>query len=111
MLVGEFPNLEDLKSCAVTNDSDKDDFDMIDDEKLESVSKKRWELLSEKARNLILAMLSVEPKDRPTISEVLENDWLQEPFSEGTPFMVYSEMEARKEYIVSYYQKSKTSAS
>lgn len=52
-------------------------------------------------------MISFDPEERPTINEVLESEWLSEPFADTAPFMVYSEMEARKDYILRSVQKQK----
>lgn len=107
MLVGEFPNTKKSVSCAATNDTNSystDDFEDIEHANL--VSKKRWQLLSPCVKDLILKMICLEPAHRPDISEVLEHKWLWAPFDHDAANIVYSEMEARKEYIISSYQKS-----
>jgi len=107
LLVGEFPNPQNTVSCAATNDSDRGVSDDMEVDHLDSVSQKRWELLTKTAKDLILQMISLDPDQRPTITQVLEHPWLQKPFAEMIPNMVYQEMEARKDYIISSYQKSK----
>jgi serine/threonine protein kinase len=110
MLVGEFPSLNNSINCAATNDSVKDGSDDMDVDHSDSISQKRWELISKDAKDLILQMISLDPKHRPTISEVMEHKWVQKSFDSYLPKLVYLEMEARKDFIISSYQKSKTSS-
>lgn len=110
MLVGEFPSSNNSSSCAATNDSERGSPDDMDVDNEDSVSQKRWELISMSAKDLIVKMIDVDPKNRPTISEVLEHKWMQKSFDDYLPQIVFQEMEARKEYIISSYQKSKSSS-
>lgn len=110
MLVGEFPNPRKSVNWAITNDTEKSSVDDPEIEHADYISESRWSLLSKEVRDLILRMISVDPSSRPNISEVLEHSWLSRPFEPGTQYLVYSEMDARKEYIISTYQK-KTSSS
>lgn len=110
MLIGEFPNFNNCPSAASTNFSERDNSDDMDVDYKDSISQKRWELISEGAKDLILQMTSLDPKQRPTIIQVLEHPWLQKLFDEYLPQLVFQEMEARKDFIISSYQKSKTSS-
>lgn len=105
MLVGEFPNPDIHSSMAATTDSDSQGIDESEEWTMEELVKKRWDLLSDSVKTLILKMISKDPEERPNIKEVLETEWLQEPFSELTPYHIYSEMGSRKEFIISTWQK------
>lgn len=106
MLVGEFPNPRKPVNWSSTNDTVKDASEDMDIDHSDWVSEQRWNILGKSVRDLILKMISLEPTSRPSINEVLEHPWLMERFSPEAPNMVYSEMEARKEYIISSYQKN-----
>lgn len=107
MLVGEFPNRDNTISCAATNDSVREGSDDMEVDHHDSISQKRWDLVSKTAKDLILQMISLDPKHRPSILEVLEHPWVKKSFDQFLPRLVYQEMEARKDYIISSYQKSK----
>jgi serine/threonine protein kinase len=81
----------------------------MDVDPIDYVLKKRWDLISTSAKDLIIQMINLNPKKRPTINEVLEHPWLSKCFEKHLPQLVYQEMEARKDYIISSYQKSKSS--
>lgn len=89
------------------NKSFSDDSDI---EHADLISESRWSLLSDSVRDLILKMISLEPSHRPCIAEVLEHPWLEKSFGPEISYTVYSEMDARKEYIISTYQKSNSAA-
>ena len=77
-------------------------------DQVDSISIKRWELISKDAKDLILSMISLDPRERPTITEVLQHSWTSKQFDDCLPNIVYQEMEARKDYIISSYQKTKS---
>lgn len=111
MLVGEFPKFNDALSCAATNDIYKSIDEETEDEQVDSISLKRWELISKDAKDLILAMISLDPLSRPTISEVVQHSWTSKPFDDNLQNIAYQEMEARKDYIICSYQKTKSMTS
>ena len=61
MLVGEFPNLNDLASISSTADTEMQEPDDNEDSTTEMVMKKRWEFLSDRVKSLILKMISINP--------------------------------------------------
>lgn len=105
MLVGEFPKFDSEFSCAATNDSERGISDDMEVDTVESVSQKRWELVSKSAKDLILQMIALDPTSRPTITEVLQHKWMEKPIDYHLPQIVYQEMEARKDFIISSYKK------
>ena len=73
MMVGEFPNPEDQASMTLTADSESQTIDESDDCSMEGVVKKRWDLISDNAKALILKMISKDPTERPNINWNLFN--------------------------------------
>lgn len=110
LLVGDFPDTNVLNSNSFnTNDSTLEGGDG-DNCLSDQLSTKKWNKLSDNARNLILQMLLLEPYYRPSIEEVLYHPWLQEPFSEETQSVLYSEMLDRKEFLDEYFRKKQKSS-
>lgn len=79
---------------------------MYDEENLtlqgEKNSTKKWNSLSESVKNLIVAMLSNQPDERPSIEDVLNHKWLSKEFDDELLTDYYDEMVHRKEFIQKY---------
>lgn len=109
LLVGDFPDRNVLNCNSFnTNDSTLEEVgeqSLPDDE----FSTKKWNNLSESARQLIFQMLSLDPWYRPSIEDVLNHSWLAEPFSEDTQCSLYSEMKHRKDFLNEYFRKRQKS--
>lgn len=108
MLVGEFPNPQSQGNLSSTGAyTQKEEIDDMEVDKPQNIAQERWELLSKSVKDLVKKMLDPNPWERPKISEVLDNEWLSYGFTEENAFMVFQEMDARKEYIIKTFQKTK----
>lgn len=97
LIFGEFP-IKESEENSTTFDSDT----MGCQTGLKcSFGAKQWNCLSEACQELLSSMLSMEPEERPTIDEVLENDWFSSAFNPEMGLVVFEEMEERKLYILS----------
>ena len=56
---------------------------------------KLWNLLSEDLQNLLSSMLSMDPDDRPSVTEILEENWLYEGYDWDSTYLIFWEMEQR----------------
>jgi serine/threonine protein kinase len=82
-----------------------------------TVAPQLWETKSAKVRNLLTRMLNEDPKKRPTISEVCNDDWLTN-LKEGIETTCYNTMEhirmqlpPRTRDVSSYPYKSESTGS
>lgn len=55
--------------------------------------------VSESCRDLLEKMMSVNPRERPTIQEILNHPWFTEDVPENLAETVYLEMEARTSFM------------
>lgn len=42
----------------------------------------------------------MEPEDRPTVDEIIENEWFRTAYTEDMPEIIYDEMTQRKLYML-----------
>lgn len=114
LLIGELPDISELQTGTSTADSynnsssDDMDVDMNDDD----FEKSSWTSISIQSKgtpysnntvciDLLSQMMHPDPDQRPSIIEVLEHEWIQSKEIDGLQEMVYSEMQARIQYIAS----------
>lgn len=45
-------------------------------------------------------MLTMEPEDRPTVDEIMQDPWFDSAYREDMPLIVFEEMEQRKHFII-----------
>lgn len=72
MLIGEFPNVDDHESLTLTADSDSQMIDDCEDWNIKDLVRKRWDLLNDSVKALIVKMISSNPEERPSIKEILD---------------------------------------
>ncbi|CAI2386099.1 unnamed protein product [Moneuplotes crassus] len=99
LLIGEFPNLGKLRDFSSTEGSEESS-SLLQRQDHNLGTLKRFKNLSPDLQTLIKSMTDANPENRPTISEILENSWLCEVFSEKFREEVHSEMNARKEFML-----------
>ena len=95
MLFGEFPEKENLETCS---NLELDTIGSINGLNWSANNKKAWNIVSSGFQSLINRMLSINPEERPSISEILEWDWVQFDWCEQFIQDVFEEMEQRKEF-------------
>lgn len=96
MVFGEFPVTEEFDDSTIY---ETDTIGGITGLKCSLECKNKWKLISTDLQDLFSSILSMDPDERPTISEILECDWLKDAYQEGMAQYVYEEMEQRKQYI------------
>ncbi|CAI2385340.1 unnamed protein product [Moneuplotes crassus] len=99
LLVGEFPNLERLRDYSSTEDSEKNST-LLPQQEANLETLRKFKKLSPCLQDLIKSMTDIDPENRPSVSEILENSWFSEDFSRECLEEVHSEMEARKEFML-----------
>lgn len=65
-----------------------------------SFGAKQWNCISAECQELLSSMLTMEPEDRPTVDEILENEWFNSAFREDMGLIVFEEMEQRKQHML-----------
>lgn len=93
LLTGEFPSPDEINSSISTDGSD-----VVGDYEY-NIPKSNWHKLSVNTRKLIMSMTNSDPTKRPSVQEILNNEWISAPFSSEIFTKVYEEMESRKDYI------------
>ena len=100
MLFGEFPLKENSETksnfCSET-------IGWITGLKWSPKSKKQWDIASFELQDLLSSMLSADPDERPSISEILEWDWIKIVGNINLPQDVFEEMELRKNFILHHH--------
>jgi len=51
----------------------------------------------------------MEPEDRPTVDEIMQNEWFNSAYNEDTPQILFEEMEQRKLYMFDHARKKNES--
>ena len=93
MIFGEFP-LED-KLSETCSDYESETIGWITGLKCSNDSKLIWKILSEDLQDLLSSMLSMDPDERPSVDEILKEEWLYDTYDIDSNHMVFSEMEQR----------------
>ena len=93
ILFGEFPLKEDQETCS---NFGSDILEWIDGVKLFADNRKHWEYISYELQKLLGRMLSFNPNERPSISEIMEWSWLQIDWSKDFIQEVFEDMDQRK---------------
>lgn len=109
LLIGNLPDKDFISgSSFLTKDSDMDGKQQISQQN-EKRSTEKWNCLSDSVKGLIVKMLSSDPKSRPSITELLNHEWLWRDYDEEILSELYSEMVYRKEYIWNYSKRKQNS--
>jgi serine/threonine protein kinase len=95
LLVGDFPSPNEIWNYDSTNDSEVNS--NLDYNK--PVTKSKWDQLSNEAKQLIISMTHRDADKRPSISELLNWEWLGVQVYPETMQDLYKEMYCRKEFI------------
>lgn len=96
-LIGEFPTVMNIESEIETMDSDTIHIPHFIRHSSETFIAK-WASLPEDIQALLEGLLHPDPTKRLSISDAMKSEWFNTPTD---PYMVYCEMEARKEYMKS----------
>jgi len=99
MLTGDFPTQQFGKIYMPTWDSDNKTLNEPDFSN-KANSKSNWDFLSQDVKTLIESMLNPEPLLRPSISEILENCWINREFNWLDLEEAFREMWSRQEYVL-----------
>lgn len=70
-----------------------------------SFGAKQWNSLSTDCQDLLSSLLTMEPDDRPTVDEILQNEWFDSAYREDMPLIIFEEMEQRKLYMINEAHK------
>lgn len=106
MLVGEFPSGMDMEGNSSTEDSSRTRKHGLSNW-ANSYASKMFKKLSGEAQELLEAMTDVDPCSRPTITDILNSEWMNQTTNWWIESEVYSEMEARKDYMLKTFFKQK----
>lgn len=90
LLFGELPIKKDDDESTI---HDSDTLTTITGLKCSLDCKKKWSQLPEDLQDLLSCMLSLEPDERPELSEILEFPWLQDAYHQEMPSYFYTEVE------------------
>lgn len=100
MLTGEFPSPADLGHSFETSETGDLEVSSVTP-KTDCQKIKRFSHLSSAVIELIQEMTEENDVARPQISDILQSEWLQQPFHPEICEMAYLEMEARKSFLLS----------
>lgn len=103
LLKGEFPDVDLIcqDSVVSTTNSNSEFEEMVE------LMPKEVENKFSPVSSLLRKMLCQDPSERFSIEEVLEHEWLQCDYDHHIHKSLYAEMEARKDFISTYYKKSR----
>mmetsp|Transcript_41580 Transcript_41580/g.47987 ORF Transcript_41580/g.47987 Transcript_41580/m.47987 type:complete len:135 (+) Transcript_41580:536-940(+) len=101
MLIGEFPLISSKYLETDTFDSDCESSETFVEFKNDEC-KKRWDLLSDSAKELIQDLLEPSDFKRMGVDDACEHEWIKSGFSEDIRLVVYQEMSARKAFITTH---------
>lgn len=102
LLTGEFPNKENVNNDFTTVDTEFTT-SSIEYSHQSDNSKKHLDLLSPEVKSLIQKMIDPNPNNRPTIEDVLHDDWLNQPMSLDILSQTFLEMDTRRQYMQKYF--------
>lgn len=105
MLTGEFPAQELIEKELSTWDC-WDEPDNNNEELWNWAEARNWDSLSKEVRLLLKEMVCWDPESRPSIQEILSNDWLRLEIDQAFLYSVYNEMSWRKNVADSLKTKS-----
>ena len=97
MLFGEFPVKNSYETCSMF---DSESIGWITGLKISPDIKNQWDNTSIELQDLLGSMLSMDPDERPSITETLESDWLKDMYDWNRSQEVFEEMEMRKQFII-----------
>ena len=102
MLFGEFPITESSETDSVYSTNT---IGWITGLKISTENKKHWENTSTELQDLLGNMLSLDPDERPILTEILKSDWLKDLYDWEISQYVFEEMELRKQFMTDQEQK------
>lgn len=96
LIFGEFPVKESDESSTMF---DSETMGCLTGLKC-SFGAKQWNCISSECQDLLSSMLTMEPEERPTMDELLQNEWFNSAFNEDMSLVIYEEMEQRKLHML-----------
>mmetsp|Transcript_91143 Transcript_91143/g.126558 ORF Transcript_91143/g.126558 Transcript_91143/m.126558 type:complete len:230 (+) Transcript_91143:272-961(+) len=105
LLFGEIPDFSEFRSQASTMESNEftDSYDFSGDvemgDQMETTTDFQCKSKTTPIQDLLVSMMSEDPKERPTIQEVFSHEWMYSQSIDGLQEDVYSELKARMDAI------------
>ena len=109
MMFGEFPVKENSETYSYYDSfsdsySDSDTIGSLTGLKISTNIKHQWNKISTELQDLLGNMLSMDPDERPSITEILESDWFKDIYDWSISQDVFEEMEMRKQFMKDHEQ-------